>query len=84
MSVTTQTGIYNGGRPISSIILILPERLETCWPFQHSAEVDVESEGRDTVGVRRMAMEADTMRIIRLMKSHWDLMDRKKKAIAEA
>jgi len=47
-----------------------------------SAEVDIErlfSEGRDAIGVRRMAMEADTMRIVRLMKSHWDLIDRKKK-----
>jgi len=52
-----------------------------------SAEVDVErlfSEGRDTIGVRRMAMDADTMRIVRLMKSHWDLIDRNKMAIAKA
>ncbi|KAN0069130.1 hypothetical protein V8E54_012759 [Elaphomyces granulatus] len=52
-----------------------------------SAEVDVERlfpEGRDTIGVRRMAMDVDTMRIVRLMKSHWDLIDRKKMAIAEA
>ena len=51
-----------------------------------SAEVDaVErlfSEGRDTIGVRRMAIDADTMRIVRLMKSHWDLIDRKKMVIA--
>ena len=51
------------------------------------AGVDVEqlfSEGRDTISVRRMGMDADTMRIVRLMKSHWDLIDRYKKAIAEA
>jgi hypothetical protein len=51
-----------------------------------SAEVDVErlfSEGRDALGVRRMAMEADTMRMIRLLKSHWDLIDKKKKELTE-
>jgi hypothetical protein len=51
-----------------------------------SAEVDVErlfSEGRDALGIRRMAMEADTMRMVRLMKSYWDQIDKKnKEAIA--
>jgi hypothetical protein len=30
-----------------------------------------------------MAMEADTMRMIRLLKSHWDLIDKKKKELTE-
>ena len=43
------------------------------------AEVDVErlfSEGRDILGVRRMAMDAETMRLIRLLKSHFDQEDK--------
>jgi len=42
------------------------------------------NQGRDTIGVRRMGMDTDTTRIVRLMKSHWVLIDRHKKAIAEA
>ncbi|KAG4427701.1 hypothetical protein IFR05_016817, partial [Cadophora sp. M221] len=44
-----------------------------------SAEVDIErlfSEGRDVIGIRRMAMDADTMRILRLLKSHFDAQDK--------
>lgn len=44
-----------------------------------SAEVDIErlfSEGRDTLGVRRMAQDAQTMRISRLLKSEWDSRDK--------
>jgi hypothetical protein len=38
-----------------------------------------------TISVRRMGMDTDTMRIVRLMKSHWGLIGRHKKAIiAEA
>jgi hypothetical protein len=47
-----------------------------------SAEVNVESlfsEGRDLLGIRRKDMDGDTMRTTRLLKSHWDLIDKKKK-----
>jgi hypothetical protein len=51
------------------------------------AEVDVErlfSEGRDIIGIRRMALGADTMRMVMLMKSHFNQIDKKKRAIAKA
>ena len=52
-----------------------------------AAEVDVErlfSEGRDQLGIRRMAMGGDTMRIQRLMKSYYDQKDKDTRAIAQA
>ena len=52
-----------------------------------SAEVDIErlfSEGRDVVGIRRMAMDADTMRILRLLKSYFDDQDKQIKLKGKA
>lgn len=51
-----------------------------------SAEVDVErlfSEGRDTLGIHRMALDVDTIRMVRLMKSYYDQIDKKKRLLAE-
>ena len=51
-----------------------------------AAEVDVErlfSEGRDAIGVRRMAMDASAMRIVQLMKSYYDLIDKEKRKVAQ-
>lgn len=52
-----------------------------------SAEVDIERlflKGRDIIGIRRMALDADTMRILRLLKSHFDEQDKEIKAKARA
>jgi hypothetical protein len=51
-----------------------------------SAEVDVErlfSEGRDVLGIRRMAMDGETMRMVKLIKSYYDQIDKKKRELAE-
>jgi hypothetical protein len=48
-------------------------------------EVDVErlfSAGRDILGIRRMALGSDTIRMVRIIKSWWDDMDNAMKAIA--
>jgi hypothetical protein len=51
------------------------------------AEVDVErlfSKGRDILGIRRMALSADTMKIVMLLRSHFNQIDKEKADIAKA
>lgn len=51
-----------------------------------AAEVDVErlfSGGRDAIGIRRAAQDAQTMRISQLLKSHWDQDDKRGRAMAQ-
>jgi hypothetical protein len=51
------------------------------------AEVNIErlfSKGRDILGIRRIALGANTMRIVRLIKSYFNEIDRGKKAITLA
>lgn len=51
-----------------------------------SAEVDVErlfSGGRDQIGIRRSAQDAQTMRLSRLLKSHWDQEDKRQRTLAQ-
>ena len=45
-----------------------------------AAEVDVErlfSQGRDVLGIRRMGLDSETMRMIMLLKAHFDQMDKR-------
>jgi hAT family C-terminal dimerisation region len=51
-----------------------------------AAEVDVErlfSQGRDVLGIRRMGLDSETMRMIMLLKAHFDQMDKKRAEITE-
>lgn len=51
-----------------------------------SVEVDIErlfSEGRNAYGLRRTTMDASSMQMARLLKSHFDLMDKEKKVIID-
>jgi hypothetical protein len=52
-----------------------------------AVEVNIErlfSEGRDALGIRRMVMDREIMRITRLMKSYYDQKDKTVKEVAEA
>jgi hypothetical protein len=51
-----------------------------------AVEVNIErlfSQGRDILGIRRMGLDSKTMRIIILLKAHFDQMDKKKAEVAK-
>ena len=52
-----------------------------------STKVDVKRlflGGRDVLGIRRIALGANSMRIVRLIKSHFNQIDKKKRGVVKA